>query len=72
MAKEDERPLAPVYQIHRAQHCRHEPPYEVYDIARTVECMKCRAVLDPIECLVRIATTWQIYANRLRHYKPNN
>ena len=72
MTGDDERPPAPVYQIHRASRCRHEPPYEVDDIARTVECVKCRAVLDPIECLVQIAAKWQIYANRLRQQKPQS
>lgn len=41
--------------------CPHDGVKIVDEKNRTVECEKCKTILDPIMCLIEITNEWQIY-----------
>lgn len=52
--------------------CRHRGTKIVDEDQRTVECEDCKAILDPVACLIEIANDWHIYhqprLNAIREY----
>lgn len=60
----------PPFKVKRSGHCSH--PTKVVDSdRRTVTCDQCKAQLDPLDALARLAREWSNYAYRLAELKKD-